>query len=94
MTGFPLEFHPCQDECIPVGCIEFLSIHTFTAQNAGFSGRDSVWLKFTASEDKPRAPTVVLPRHSRESGNPEVFVIEVDSRFRGNDGLSRNLLPV
>ena len=24
-------------------------------------------------------------RHSRESGNPETFVIEVDSRFRGND---------
>ena len=25
-------------------------------------------------------------RHSRGSGNPETFVIEVDSRFRGNDG--------
>ena len=30
----------------------------------------SVWLKFTASEDKPHAPTVVLSRHSRESRNP------------------------
>ena len=35
------------------------------------------------------------PRHSRESGNPETFMIEVDSRFlpafagmTGNDGLS------
>ena len=30
--------------------------------------------------------------HSRASG-PETFVIEVDSRLRGNDGLSRSLLP-
>ena len=27
-------------------------------------------------------------RHSRGSGNPETFVIEMDSRFRGNDGRS------
>ena len=25
-------------------------------------------------------------RHSREGGNPETFVIEMDSRLRGNDG--------
>ena len=32
----------------------------FTAQNTGFPGRSSVWLKFTPSEDKPHAPMVVL----------------------------------
>ena len=40
----------------------------------------------------------IKPRHSRGSGNPEVL-IEVDSRFRGNDGLkkairARGLLPL
>ena len=32
----------------------------FTAQNTEFSGRNRVWLKFTASEDRPHAPTVVF----------------------------------
>ena len=43
----------------------------FTAQNAEFPGRSSVWLKFTPSEDRPHALMVVLsviPRHPRESG--------------------------
>ena len=44
---------------------------------------------FTASEGKLHMLTIVLTRHSRESGNPETFMTEVDSRFRGNDGLSR-----
>ena len=35
---------------------------------------------------KPEAGSGKI-RHSRESGNPGVFVIEVDSRFRGNDRL-------
>ena len=39
----------------------------------------------------PSSPVVpvfpVVPRHSRESGNPDTFMIEVDSRFRGNDGV-------
>ena len=30
-------------------------------------------------------------RHSRGSGNPENFVLEVDSRFRGNDGLEAHV---
>ena len=82
-----------QDNCNPVSCMTFVPIETFTAQNTGVSGRNSAWLKFTASEDKPHARMVVLARHSRESGNPETSVIEVDSRFRGNDGLPRSLLP-
>ena len=39
----------------PASCIKFLPIHAFTARNTGFSGRSSVRLKFTASEDKPHA---------------------------------------
>ena len=36
----------------------------------------------------PLFPVIpVVPRHSRESGNPDTFMIEVDSRFRGNDGV-------
>ena len=30
-------------------------IRTFTTQNTGVSGRNRVWLKFTASGDKPHA---------------------------------------
>ena len=38
-----------------------MSAHThITAQNAGVSGRNSMWLKFTASEDKPHAPTAIF----------------------------------
>ena len=51
-----------------------MSAHTHSLRkNTGFSGRNRVWLKFTASEDKPHAPTVVLARHSRGSGNPGTF---------------------
>ncbi len=37
-----------------------LLMHVFSAQNTGSSGRNSVWLKLTSSEDKPHAPTVVF----------------------------------
>ena len=81
---------------------KILLIHVFAAQNTGFSGRNSMWLKFTASEDKPHAPTVVfsssfpvIPCHPRESGEKagrkresRDFGFEVDSRFRGNDVIS------
>ena len=40
----------------------------------------------------PVVPAKACPRGSG-GGNPETFVIEVDSRFRGNDGLSRSPLP-
>ena len=35
-----------------------------------------------------------VPRAVQESGNPWAFMVAVDSRFRGNDGLSRSLPPV
>ena len=54
---------------VPVSCIRYRPVRKFTAQNTEFSGRNRAWLKFTASEDEPHAPTVVLARHSRESGN-------------------------
>ena len=41
-------------------CIKFLSIYALAACNMGFPGRNNVWLKFTASEDKPHAPTAVF----------------------------------
>ena len=44
----------------PVSCMKCRPIRTFTAQNTGFSVRNRVWLKFTASEDKPHAPTAVF----------------------------------
>ena len=56
----------------PVSCITFLPIQTFTAQNTGVSGRNSAWLKFTASEDKPHAqngrlgPSFPRKRESRD----------------------------
>ena len=52
----------------PASYITYRPIRTFTAQNTGFSGRSSVRLKFTAGEDKPYAPTIVLARHSRFHG--------------------------
>ena len=58
---------------LPVSCMTFLPIRTFTAQNTEGSGRNSAWLEFTASEDKPHAQMVVLARHSRESGNDELL---------------------
>ncbi len=51
---FPLRFTQ------PVSCTRCRPIRTFTAQNTGFSGRNRVWLKFTASEDKPHALTAVF----------------------------------
>ena len=41
-------------------CRKCWPIRAFTAQNTGFSGRNRVWLKFTAGEDKPHAPTAVF----------------------------------
>ena len=59
----------------PASCKKILLIHVFAAQNTRFPGLNSVWFKFTASEDKPHAPTVgfsssfpVIPCHPRESG--------------------------
>ena len=42
----------------PASCKKLLLIHMFAAQDTRFPGRNRVWLKFTASEDKPHAPTV------------------------------------
>ena len=42
---------PCQLQKI-------LLIHVFAAQNTRLPGRNSMWFKFTASEDKPHAPAV------------------------------------
>ena len=42
---------------------------------------------------RPEMDLLVIDEPGYESGNPWTFVIEVDSRFRGNDGLSRNLHP-
>ena len=77
----------------PASCRKYPSIHAFTTRNTGFSDRSSVQFMFTASEDKPHAPMVVLARHSRASGNPHQTRKSLDSRLRGNDGLSRSLLP-
>ena len=76
-------------------------IRAFTVQNTGFSGRNRVWLKFTAGEDKPHAPTIVFslsfPRKlvpaKAGSGNPLQSRKSLDSRFRGNDGLSPEPAP-
>ena len=63
---------------LPAGCERILLIHVLAAQNPEFSGRNSVWLRFTASEDKPHAPTIVF--------SPSFPVIPRHPRFRGNDG--------
>ena len=52
---------------LPASCIKFLPIHAFTARNTGFSGRSSVRLKFTASEDKPHAIFLNLVQGRTES---------------------------
>ena len=39
----------------PASCKKNRTIHAFPLQNMGFSDRSGVWLKFTASEDKPHA---------------------------------------
>ena len=41
-------------------CITCRPTRTFTAQNTGVSGRNSMWLKFTASEDRPHAPMAIF----------------------------------
>ena len=52
---------------LPASCIKFRLIHAFTARNTGLSGRSSVWLMFTASEDKPRAGFLNLVQSRTES---------------------------
>ena len=51
----------------PASCIKFRLIHVFTARNTGLSGRSSVWLMFTASEDKPHAVFLNLVQNHTES---------------------------
>ena len=51
----------------PASCITFPPIHAFAAQNTGFSDRNSVWLKFTASENKPHAIFLNLVQSRTES---------------------------
>ena len=57
----------CTAETLPASCITFPPIHAFTAQNTGFSDRNSVWLKFTASENKPHAIFLNLVQGRTES---------------------------
>ena len=54
-------------ESLPASCIKFRLIHVFTARNTGLSGRSSVWLMFTASEDKPHAVFLNLVQNHTES---------------------------
>ena len=51
----------------PASCIKFRLIHAFTARNTGLSGRSSVWLMFTASEDRPHAVFLNLVQNHTES---------------------------
>ena len=56
-----------EDEPLPASCIKFRLIHAFTARNTGLSGRSSVWLMFTASEDRPHAVFLNLVQNHTES---------------------------
>ena len=62
-----LPFVEIEGRRYPASCIKFLPIHAFTARNTGFSGRSSVRLKFTASEDKPHAIFVSFVQNRTES---------------------------
>ena len=81
MTVAPVGLSASCRKCLPIA-----GSYVHRAEYGIFRSR---WLIFTASEGKQHMLTVVLTRHSRESGNPEIFMTEVDSRFRGNDGSSR-----
>ena len=81
MTAAPVGLSASCRKCLPIAAsyVHRTKYGIFRSQ----------WLIFTASEGKLHMLIVILTRHSRESGNPETFMTEVDSRFRGNDGLSR-----
>ena len=81
MTAAPVGLSASCRKCLPIAAsyVHRTKYGIFRSQ----------WLIFTASEGRQHMLTVVLTRHSRESGNPEIFMTEVDSRLRGNDRSSR-----
>ena len=83
---FEIDISTCQLQKI-------LLIHVFAAQNTRFPAETACGSSSLPVRISHTYQRLSSARHSRESGNPGTFMIEVDSRFRGNDGLSRNLLP-
>ena len=69
-------------------CVEGRIVDGFAVRRSGYTrllhkSKDPLLLRIKPGADSEEV------RHSRESGNPETSVIEVDSRFRGNDGPRR-----
>ena len=81
MTAAPVGLSASCRKCLPIAAsyVHRTKYGIFRSQ----------WLIFTASEGRQHMLTVVLTRHSREGGNPEIFMTEVDSRLRGNGRSSR-----
>ena len=66
-TVFIRAKHARIGEGVPASCIKFGPYMQFIARNTGFSDRSSVWLMFTASEDKPHAGFLNLVHNRTES---------------------------